>query len=458
VAWALFTFHSAYRPEAGWWIALFPLGVVPLMNLPTGRQVFYTGLALGFGLYAPQLGFFWTIFGPPAALLWGVLALWLAVFLVLARVLRPVLGSRGMLVATPVLWTGTEYFRSELYFLRFSWLSPGYALAGSTPMGILPWVGVYGTGALLFLAGATFWYAGGWKRWLGPGLAVAVVASNEFPLTPRASKQGHGRELTVAGAQIESLDEASIPSVLGRLATAYPAAELLILPEYSLSGEPPPEILDWCRTHRRHLVIGGIDRISDRGFQNTAWVVDADGRVVFRQAKSVPIQFFDDGLPAPSQAAWESPWGRIGIAVCYDLSYARVIDRLVTQGAQALVIPTMDALSWGRHQHALHARIAPVRAAEYGIPIVRCASSGISQIVDRRGRVTTEAPMDADVRIFAGTIRMAAPGSLPIDRWLAPACSAATAAAVLLLAGQIRWKGQPVLPQPSAPAASSPHS
>lgn len=455
MVWALFAFHCAYRPGAGWWIALFPFGIVPLMHLRTSRQAFYGGLALGFGLYAPQLGFFWTIFGPPAALLWGVLALWPAVFLVLARALRPVLGPAGMLVAIPVLWTGTEYFRSELYFLRFSWLSPGYALAGGSPMGILPWIGVYGTGTLLFLAGAVYWCAGGWKRWLGPGLAVVVVASNQFPRTPPA--QGNGREVAIAGAQIESLDEASIPSVLDRLVTAYPAAQLLVLPEYSLAGEPAPEVLAWCRTHRRHLVIGGIDRLPERGFRNTAWVVDAEGQVVFRQAKRVPIQFFDDGLPAPSQAIWESPWGRIGIAVCYDLSYTRVMDGLVRRGAQALVIPTMDALSWGRHQHALHARIAPARAAEYGIPIVRCASSGISQIVDRHGRVSVEAPMDADVRLFGGTILMAAPGSLPIDRWFAPACSAATAAAVLLLAGGILWKCRPVLRHLVSPAPSTPN-
>ena len=46
----------------------------------------------------------------------------------------------------------------------------------------------------------------------------------------------------------------------------------------------------------------------------------------------------------------------------------------------------MDVADWGRHQHELHARVAPVRAAEYGIPIFRLASSGISQGVNRPGR------------------------------------------------------------------------
>ena len=122
-------------------------------------------------------------------------------------------------------------------------------------------------------------------------------------------------------------------------------------------------------------------------FYNTAFVVGPDGTVVFRQVKTVPIQFLKDGLPAPEQKLWDSPWGKIGICICYDLSYTRVTDRLVRLGAQALIVPTMDMMEWGEAQHKLHARVAPVRAAEYGIPIFRLASSGISQCVDRTGRV-----------------------------------------------------------------------
>jgi hypothetical protein len=62
--------------------------------------------------------FFWNIFGFGALGLWLVLATWLSVYLVLQRFallkLGPVLGA----VAAPFLWTGVEYFRSELYYLR----------------------------------------------------------------------------------------------------------------------------------------------------------------------------------------------------------------------------------------------------------------------------------------------------------------------------------------------------
>ena len=78
------------------------------------------------------------------------------------------------------------------------------------------------------------------------------------------------------------------------------------------------------------------------------------------------------------------------------LSDRRVTDELIRQGAQAIIAPTMDVADWGGHQHRLHARVAPVRAAEYGVPIFRVCSSGISQLIDDTGRVAASAPFPAN--------------------------------------------------------------
>jgi apolipoprotein N-acyltransferase len=116
------------------------------------------------------------------------------------------------------------------------------------------------------------------------------------------------------------------------------------------------------------------------------------------------------------------------MCICYDLSYTRVTDELVRQGAQALIVPTMDIIDWGRHQHELHARVAPVRAAEYGLPIFRVASSGISQGVTRLGfvRATASFPGEEEIIVF-GVSMAKTGGALPVDRWLAPLCVGVTA-------------------------------
>ena len=193
-----------------------------------------------------------------------------------------------------------------------------------------------------------------------------------------------------------------------------------MLSEYTFDGEVPEKIKVWCRRNKRYLIVGGKDPAPKSNFYDTAFVIDPSGEIVFRQVKSVPIQFFKDGLLAPEQALWHSPWGGIGICVCYDLSYARVTDRLVRLGAQCIVVPTMDVVDWGRREHELHARVAPVRSAEYGIPIFRVASSGISQCTDRAGHVTSMAGFPGQNETITGSMMLARRGSLPLDRYLAP--------------------------------------
>jgi predicted amidohydrolase len=168
------------------------------------------------------------------------------------------------------------------------------------------------------------------------------------------------------------------------------------------------------------VVAGGKDILSPTEFYDTAFVIGPTGEVVFQQAKSVPIQFFKDGLPARERRPWNSPWGKLGICICYDLSYSRVTDHLVRQGIVALLVPTMDLTDWGRHEHELHARVAPMRAAEYGIPVFRMASSGVSQLVNRGGQVTATIPFGEQGKSLSGALDLSHRARLPWDRFVAP--------------------------------------
>jgi apolipoprotein N-acyltransferase len=248
----------------------------------------------------------------------------------------------------------------------------------------------------------------------------------------------------MVGVQMEFPTEAVIPRMLDRALAKNPNAQLFVMSEYSLEGPVPEALKNWCRRHARYLVIGGKDPAGAGNYRNTAFVVGTNGDIVFRQGKSVPIQFFQDGLPAVEQTLWSSPWGKIGFCICYDLSYTRVVDELVRQGAQLLIVPTMDVEYWGRHEHELHFRVAPPRAAEYGLPIFRLASSGISQAVAGDGSVIARTPMPGNGAFMAASLCLPAHGVLPLDRYLAPACTAISGvvlAALLFLAWKERAAG-----------------
>ena len=234
------------------------------------------------------------------------------------------------------------------------------------------------------------------------------------------------QEVNLVGIQLEFPSAGILPKILTQQLAKNTNAQIFVLSEYTLDGGVPDALKDWCRTNSRFLVVGGKDFVTNDVYYNTAFVVGTNGDIVFKQAKSVPIQFFHDGLPAAKQEVWNSPWGKIGICICYDLSYTRVTDELIQQGAQLIICPTMDVADWGRHQHELHARVAPVRAAEYGVPIFRLASSGISQAVSGSGHVVAQTKIFGNGDILSAELRLCERGTLPLDRTIAPVCTGVT--------------------------------
>ncbi|MCP5520886.1 MAG: hypothetical protein H7A46_05000 [Verrucomicrobiales bacterium] len=402
-------------------------GLFALRRVASPRWAFYLGTAIGLGMYAPQLAFFWTVFGPAAAVLWLILAFWIGLFLLLLHRCERRLGPWATPWLAPVLWFGLEYFRSELYPLRFSWFTAGSLLPVPELAPVLRLFGVYGSGALAMLLAAwcvRVWESGARRVFRGTYRGLAVLAVGLVLGGLAMALGGYQRtaagKVRVAGVQFEFPGLPEVLEGLNSLLAAHPETELILLSEYTLDGPPPPRLLRWCLEHARWLVVGGKAPQEGDRFLNTAFVINPMGEVVFQQAKSVPIQFFNDGEPAPGTRVWDSPWGPLGIAVCYDASYTRVIDRIVHQGAMALLLPAMDVEPWGAHQHRLNARVTRIRAAEYGLPVFRVASSGISQLTDSRGGLRATAGFPGQGEVLAGELSWPAmhPPTRPLDRYL----------------------------------------
>ncbi len=422
-------FHAAYvTPAAGSWLLLTYLALVQLTRLEPGRNSFLIGCLLGFSLVAPQLHFFFNIFSWAAIPLWIVLSFWFGLFLWLGCQLRRQFPAWAFVLTLPIVWLGIEYFRSELYYLRFSWLNAGFTMGLHLPSGLLQVFGVYGLGFMLMLLACLLSLLRREAMLVVTALAMLAFSAStrDWSLSSKLSKRIPIHSFAVAGVQLEFPTEGEVMRSLNEVLVKQPEAQLIMLSEYAFAGPVPEKVREWCKVNQKYLVAGGKAPAANGDFYNTAFVIGPKGETVFEQVKQVPIQFFDDGLPAEKQALWESPWGRLGICICYDLSFSRVVDELVRQGAQGILVPTMDVMHWGEYQHQLHARVAPLRAMEHGVPIFRVASSGISQLVDSKGRVLASASMPGDGEILGGRMTVVTQGSQPIDRHLAPAASAAT--------------------------------
>jgi len=484
-------FHTAFLFPALGWLAVGHLGCLfELRRLPTPRQAFYTGMAIGIAVYVPQMIFLWEIFHGAAIPLWCVLSLFHAAFLLMLNRVENRWGSSSAGLLMPVLWCGIEYLRSEVWWLRFAWFTAGGCWpAGAAPL-VLQRLGIYGLGfgmAWAAAQGVTLIRAPDRDSRRRAAVALSGICALFLgtALWPSRRDVADVQRVPVAGIQLEFPAVPDLLQGLDGLIRSHPEAELLMVSEYTLEGSPTQALKNWCQRNHKWLVVGGKQPIagaptgaapgSDAAlaptllsaprlpwrrsdptkerFHNTAFVIGTNGQVVFQQAKSRPIPFFDDGEAAASQAVWNSPWGRLGIAICYDASYRQVMDGLIRQGAVGLLIPTMDVEHWGAHEHGLNAGMAVIRAAEYGVPVFRIASSGISQLIDRNGRETATAPFPGQGELLAGTFELRpSGGTIPPDAGLAPACMVATGG-VLLALGIGAWRTRRVRRHsPASPA------
>jgi apolipoprotein N-acyltransferase len=427
----VFAFPFAWRlandvPITGFFTLPLALSLLSWAASGRPRRAFHIGLAAGLGVLVPKLTFLWTIFGPAAIALWCLAAMWHGLFASILSGVGLRLGPGRTALLMPFLWCGLEYCRCEIWWLKFSWLSLAWPIAEQVP-GLLRFLGIYGLGFLIAALGSAAAsvitrQSGDSRRTSAFALIALLVFAGMVETTQRRISGGQPGP-RIAGIQLEFPAYPEIRAALDHLPKGVDQPELVVLPENTFDGPPPEALAAWCRQHRTCILAGGKRPTANREFFNTAFLLGPDGVLQFEQAKSVPIQFFRDGLPATRQELWHSPWGAMGVAICYDLSYRRVVDRLVALGARALIVPTMDVEDWGEDEHRLNAKMARIRAVELGLPILRVASSGISMLLDTDGRVLADAPFPGRGAIVSGRLPVRnSDGRRPLDHFIAPGC------------------------------------
>src|ERR1019366_6508368 len=120
-----------------------------------------------------------------------------------------------------------------------------------------------------------------------------------------------------------------------------------------------------------------------------------------RTHKILPLYMFADGVPDPNITPVQTPAGCLGILMCYDSDFSYICRHLTRDGAEILVVPTMEKYEWGDWLKRQRLDLCRARAMEEVRWLVRPASSGISAIVSPAGEVTTR--LDQGQGFVAGT-------------------------------------------------------
>lgn len=413
--------------DLGWVGFLAPIPLLALLRGARPLRGFLLGLAFGLAYFGLVL--YWILlFGELA---WTSLVLVSALFLGSFGALAPLLWRERHLVASVLglagLWTVLEFVRGHWPLGGFAWGQLGSTQTGNAALLRLASVG--GVWAISFVvlavAGLLLLALERARRRLTHALAMgalAVALVHAPALVPLAGP--NGRVIDVAAIQVDVRRARGLPPADEDLAVARMNAEL-----YSTLAGAPPDLGVWgegaldpaatADPATMAAVRGAIAEVGaptlvgavvedPNGSEHTsALLYDGAGRYLGRYDK-VKLVPFGEYVPWRSRLDWigalsQIPVDRVpgervsplrapglppfGTPICYENSFPEIPRQMVREGAAFLVLTTNNASYEETAASRQHLVMSRLRAVETGRFLVHAAVSGISAIVDARGRV-----------------------------------------------------------------------
>ena len=365
----------------------------------------------------------------------------------------------GVLLAA--LWLMAEWARGTV-FTGFPWAASAYALVDSPFAVFAPWLGVYGTGAVLVMLIA--WWVLALPTPRGrvlasvPLMVVALVAGWIQAQGGNQFTSDHGQPLTVSLVQTnvpqnEKFDAAHMVRQLSWLQEALLSsqAQLTMAPETAIPLLPSqlPEGY-WSQLTRHFSAPGraallGVPLGSyEAGYTNSVAGLSAHGRGApdgfyrynkhhlvpfgefiplgfhwFVAMMNIPLGDFTRGpRNAPSFVVADQ---RIAPTICYeDLFGEELADRFVSDGPDhsPTVLANVSNLAWFGKAVAIHQhlQIARFRSLEFQRPTIRSTNTGSTVVIDHLGRVSAMLPTNSQ-GVLRATVQGRA-GVTPFAAWV----------------------------------------
>ena len=182
-------------------------------------------------------------------------------------------------------------------------------------------------------------------------------------------------------------------------------ADIVCLPEgativgtqldYVSGSEPVPGpttkyLGEVARRNNLYVVAGLLEKDDDIVY-NTAVLIDRKGNLAGKYRKtSLPREEIDGGVtPGDAFPVFDTDFGRIGIMICWDVSFPEPARALAQQGAEVILMPI-----WGGN-----VTLTQARAIENQVYVVSSTYDMITAVFDLEGNVIKEAKADKEVVI-----------------------------------------------------------
>lgn len=269
------------------------------------------------------------------------------------------------------------------------------------------------------------------ERWLD----VAIVQSN----------LGDPEEVAAQLGSVTAAIDSTVTLYLDltRRALAHDPPDLVVWPETAVPTVPRPRVLERLQEIaaelRAPLVFGAYD--SERGpgnryrLYNAAFLLLPTGELQQRYYKHKLLLFGEyvplsdrfprllDLLPAPGEFTPGPGPGVFrldGIAmtplICYELLFPRIVRQSLHAGGEIVLNLTNDYWFGRQAEPVQHLALSRMRVFETGRPIVRATNTGISALVDGRGRVVQQTGVWVQ-DVLRGTLPVPPMEMTPYVRW-----------------------------------------
>ena len=220
---------------------------------------------------------------------------------------------------------------------------------------------------------------------------------------------------------------------------AAQGASVVVWPETAITSFPlqDPSLLAFLErlasANKVWLLAGTVDRPQEDTLFNSVIEIAPSGSYVKKYDKHILVPFAEylpferalRGLPlfgeashfssGPGPAIFDAAGTRFGPLVCYESAFAPYAREIANAGADALVVVTDDAWFGDTSGPYQHAEMSIVDAVETGRWVVRGGDTGISEIIDPKGRVVGSLGLSEDAGVLAGEI--GPPVDAPYVRW-----------------------------------------
>jgi apolipoprotein N-acyltransferase len=279
------------------------------------------------------------------------------------------------------------------------------------------------------------------------GLAVANALAGAFVLRPGTQD---GPSLKVAAIQDWTGQESAadpaappppeeVPDAVALMREAAGSGAKLIVGTENGFGttfrpnDPRDELNRLAAETGAYLVVGHEMPADPKPF-NCASLIASDGSTLGTHHKIKLFLGERQMMQAGDQAtAHETPFGRVGLLICFDSCFPQVFRQTVRDGARIVAMPNYDPPTPRASLHHLHVALLPFRAVENRVAFVRADPNGRSFVMDPQGRIVAEMPLYRNGALTADVVLGDGHGTLytRFGDWFAYLCLAVS----VILAG-----------------------